>query len=194
MQIFNKSFFLLLLILIAISLSGCRVILFSEDSPPFVKEMGKQRVHLEAKAIVRSASIIIRSETTFPPGTIFDVELKPYPEDATAFQVETYSVAPLKENAVSSTLTVNEKGELEGIVIDRPDINTRYRIQITFNPASQPKEVVNILGSNGERMEIETGVERLENSDTFVYRKAVNIMKKSEPFGIGAKLDFVPLK
>jgi hypothetical protein len=177
-----------------ITLSGCRVILFSEDSTPIVKEMGKQRVHIEAKAFVRSASIVIRSETTFPPGTIFDVELKPYPEEATAFQVETYSVAPLKENAVSSTMTVNEKGELEGVVIDRPDINTRYRIQITFNPASQPKKVVNILGSNGEQMEISPGVEQLENSETFVYRKFVNIMKKSEPFGIGAKLDFVPLK
>jgi hypothetical protein len=135
---------------------------------------------------------VVRAETTFPPGTMFDVEVNPYPEEASAFQVELSSVDPLKENVASSTMTVNEDGEMEGIVVDRPDFNTRYRVQITFNPASQQKDIVNILGSNGENMAIEPGVEKLENSETLVYRKYVNVMKRDEPDGFEAKLTFKP--
>jgi hypothetical protein len=194
MKISNKSCFLLLFVLFTILLSGCRVILFSEDSPPILKELGKQKVNLDATAFVRTASILIRAETTFPPGSVFDVELNAYPEEASAFQVELSSVDPLKEDAASSTMTVNEDGEMEGIVIDRPDYNTRYRIRISFDPASQPKEVVDKLGRNGENMEMAAGVEQLENSKTFVYRKYVNVMRRDEPGGFEAELNFKPVR
>lgn len=194
MRVFNMFFLWLILILITILISGCRVILFSEDSTPIIKEIGKQSVDLDATAFVRTGSILIRGETTFPPGTEFNVELSPYPEDASAFQVELFSVEPLKENTVSSTMTVNEAGEMEGIVIDRPDFNTRYRVQILFDPASQTKEVLKKLGSNGENMEMIAGVEQLENSEKFVYRKYVNIMRRDEPDGFEAKLHFKPMR
>ena len=111
---------------------------------------------------LRTKSLLIRSRTTFPPDTVFDVELKEYPQEATAFNVETFSIEPKEKSVLASTMTVQEDGSVDAIVMKRPDFNTRYRLQITFNPTTQTEKVRETLGENGENMANDTGIEEME--------------------------------
>ncbi len=196
----SKRLYLIILVpCLFIFLSGCRVVLFSEDAgdSPVIKEIGgEEKVHLDASVNLRTKSLLIRSRTTFPPGTVFDVELKEYPKDATAFNVETFSIEPKEKSVLASTMTVQKDGSVDAIVMKRPDFNTRYRLQITFNPTTQTEEVKETLGGNGENMANDTGIEEMEidNRKTYIYRKYVNIMKRDEPFGFLGEMDFLSMK
>ncbi len=192
----KRLYIIILVSCLFIFLSGCRVDLFSEEASdsPFIKETGgEEKVQLDASVNLRTKSLLIRSRTTFPPGTVFDVELKEYPQEATAFNVETFSIEPKEKSVLASTMTVQEDGSVDAIVMKRPDFNTRYRLQITFNPTTQTEEVRETLGENGENMANDTGIEEMEidNRKTYIYRKYVNIMKRDEPFGFLGEMDFL---
>ncbi|MCA0147271.1 hypothetical protein LCD52_00560 [Rossellomorea vietnamensis] len=180
-------------------MAGCRVIVVDESKE---KSEVKQVVHkssealkLDAKVQVFKKSLLIRSETTLPKGAIVDVQLKPYPDDATSLQIIRTAVEPLDTVASSGTVKVKKDGIIESITIPRPDENKRYRLEILVDPRKQNEDVQEALGPLGENLSNSEGnVSITEKSQDITFlKKYANIMKREEPDGFMAKLDLVAL-
>ncbi len=181
-------------------IAGCRVILVDESKEKSeveqVVEKPSEALKLDAKAQLFKKSLLIRGETTLPKGAVVDVQLKPYPDDATSLQIIRTAVEPLDTIASSGTMKVKKDGTMESITMPRPSENKRYRLEIVFDPRKQNEDVQEILGSLGENLTTSIGSTPLteESKDITTIKKYANIMKREEPDGFMAKLDLVPFE
>lgn len=181
--------FVLLIIPILLLLSGCRVVLFSSDGP-ITERVASKQVHLDSKVFIKRNTLTIRNETTFPPGTIFSIALRPYPADSSRRKIQNYMIEADKNSVVSKEITVNKNGTVNPIVLKRPDPMKRYVLQIKFQPEKQAEEVKGIFGEKGEKLQKGSGVEEIQEGSS-IYSKYINIMSIEDPDGIGASLDFL---
>lgn len=110
--------------LLCLVLGGCRVILFAPS------EKAHSEFALEAHVFLKRAKVLIRTETTLPPQTKLDISIQPYSDNQPLGKIQTYKVDPLQEKIAARTVTVDEEGKVEPVVIDRPDPSKRYRIKI----------------------------------------------------------------
>ncbi|MDX8342182.1 hypothetical protein [Rossellomorea sp. YZS02] len=181
-------------------IAGCRVILVDESKDKSEVEQIVQKpneeLKLDAKAQLFKKSLLIRGETTLPKGAVVDVQLKPYPDDATSLQIIRTAVEPLDTIASSGSVKVKKDGTMESITIPRPSENQRYRLEIVLDPRKQNKDVQEILGPLGENLTTSSGSTPLteESKDITTIKKYANIMKREEPDGFMAKLDLVPFE
>lgn len=181
-------------------IAGCRVILVDESKEKSEVEQVVQRpseaLKLDAKVQLFKKSLLIRGETTLPKGAIVDVQLKPYPDDATSLQIIRNAIEPLDTVASSGIVKVKKDGTIESITIPRPDENKRYRLEIVLDPRNQNEDVTKSLGPLGENLSNSDGnVSITEKSQDITFlKKYANIMKREEPDGFMAKLDLVALE
>ncbi|CAN7286989.1 hypothetical protein [Rossellomorea sp. LjRoot5] len=180
-------------------LNGCRVIVFDESKEEQkvekIIQSPSENWKLDAKVQVFKKSLLIRSETTLPKGAIVDVQLKPYPDDATSLQIIRTAVEPLDTVASSGTVKVKKDGTIESITIPRPDENKRYRLEIILDPRKQDEDVQEAIGPFGEKLSNSDGnISITEKSQDITFlKKFANIMKREEPDGFMAKINLVAL-
>ena len=178
-------------------LNGCRVIVFDESKEKQkvekVVQNPSENWKMDAKVQLFKKSLLIRGETTLPKGSIVDVHLNPYPDDATSLQIIRTAVEPLDTVASSGTVKVKKDGTIESITIPRPSENKRYRLEIILDPSKQKEDIQKILGSLGENLSNSDGSVTLTNESENIttIKKYANIMKREEPDGFMAKLDLV---
>jgi hypothetical protein len=183
----QKKIIIFLLIPLLLLLCGCRVVLFED----MIKEtITSKRVQLESNVFIKKKKLTVRHVTTFPPGSIFNFELRPYPEDTLLKKIFNYDLDAPKESVLSKEIIVNDDGTLDASILDRPDLMKRYLLQITFSPQLQEDSVKEIFGNTGEGLSKGDGVEALEDG-SYVYRKYINIMNYEDPDGIGGPLEFL---
>ncbi|MBW3111686.1 hypothetical protein KYJ26_07590 [Bacillus sp. MCCB 382] len=196
MQDWRRKWVMAMLCVIPL-IAGCRVIVVDESKETSKVEQVVQKpseaLKLDAKAQLFKKSLLIRGETTLPEGAIIDVQLKPYPDDATSLQIIRTVVEPLDTIASSGTVKVKKDGTMESITIPRPSENKRYRLEIVLDPRKQNEDVQEILGPLGENLTTSSGSTPLteESKDITTIKKYANIMKREEPDGFMAKLDLV---
>jgi hypothetical protein len=180
-------------------MSGCRVIVVEDSKKKNEVEQVVQKpseaLKLDAKVQVFKKSLLIRGETTLPKGSVVDVQLKPYPDDATSLQIIRNSIEPLDTVTSSETVKVKKDGAIESISIPRPDENKRYRLEIVLDPRKQSEVVQEALGPLGENLSNSDGnVSITEKSQDITFlKKYANIMKREEPDGFMAKINLVSL-
>ncbi|OXS59604.1 hypothetical protein B1B00_11810 [Bacillus sp. DSM 27956] len=180
-------------------IAGCRVILVDESKEKSEVEQVVQRpseaLKLDSKVQLFKKSLLIRGETTLPKGAVMDVQLKPYPNDATSLQIIRNAIEPLDTVASSGIVKVKKDGTIESITIPRPDENKRYRLEIVLDPRKQNEDVTKSLGPLGENLSNSDGkVSITEKSQDITFlKKYANIMKREEPDGFMAKINLVAL-
>ncbi|MCA1054139.1 hypothetical protein LCM10_04000 [Rossellomorea aquimaris] len=182
------------LILMIPLLSGCRVILFDENSHELFKP--EEAVTLEAFVQIYRNKLLLRGESNLPEGAIVEFRLNPYRDDASSLNIENYKAETLEQIADSAISKVGRDGKLASIYLQRPDESKRYRLEAVFDPRRQDEEVQESFGAAGERLPPSSGrVTVLEQKDkTFQIQKVININKVDEPNGLMAKMRLAPLK
>ena len=186
----QKNFILFLIIPLLLLLSGCRVVLFSSAGPFTEGVVDNKQVQLDSKVFIKRKTLTIRNETTFPPGTILSITLRPYPVDSSRRKIQNYMIEAKKDIVVSKEITVNDEGTLEAIVLNRPDPMKRYLLQITFHPEKQVEKVKDVFGAKGENLQKGSGVEKTQEN-SYIYSKYINVMNIEDPDGIGAGLELL---
>ncbi|UXH44087.1 hypothetical protein N5C46_21025 [Rossellomorea vietnamensis] len=160
-----------------------------------VVQRPSEALKLDAKVQLFKKSLLIRGETTLPKGAVMDVQLKPYPNDATSLQIIRNAIEPLDTVASSGIVKVKKDGTIESITIPRPDENKRYRLEIVLDPRKQNEDVQEDLGPLGKNLSNSDGnVSITEKSQDITFlKKYANIMKREEPDGFMAKINLVAL-
>lgn len=198
MQGWRRKWVLVMLCVLPM-IAGCRVILVDESKEKSEVEQVVQRpseaLKLDAKVQLFKKSLLIRGETTLPKGAVMDVQLKPYPNDATSLQIIRNAIEPLDTVASSGIVKVKKDGTIESITIPRPDENKRYRLEIVLDPRKQNEDVQEDLGPLGKNLSNSDGnVSITEKSQDITFlKKYANIMKREEPDGFMAKINLVAL-
>ncbi|MGM0842904.1 MAG: hypothetical protein ACQEWE_19385 [Bacillota bacterium] len=170
-------------------LSGCRIVFTEEASVKEEKPVKPQKVMLNATVTLKSQKIIIRGDSSLPPGSVLYVMLKPYDETAPREEIEPYQVEPDDVAVTSAVAKVDKEGSIELTVLKRPDPSQRYRLDLMFIPDKQPKDIK--LGENLKNNESYTNIQ--ENGKTLSgLLLHVNIFKEDEFFGDNITLDFIP--
>jgi hypothetical protein len=185
----QRKFTLFLIIPIILLLSGCRIILFSSEGP-LIEKLASKQVQLDSKVFIKRNTLTIRNETTFPPGTILSIVVRPYPVDSNLLNIQTYAIEAKKDIVISRDIIVKEDGTMDAIMLNRPDPTKRYLLQITFLPEKQEEEVKDIFGEKGETLQKGAAVEEIQKG-SYIYSKYINLMSIEDPDGIGASLDFL---
>ncbi|PFA63259.1 hypothetical protein CN378_19785 [Bacillus sp. AFS015802] len=186
----RKTKFLILgvsMIICLTLLTGCRVILTQEAAEE--KPIKPQIVKIDATVNLKSQKIIVRGNTTLPPGTSLELRLKPYSDSATREEIEPYSIDPEDTVMASAGAKVMEDGSIELTVLKRPDPAKRYRLDLLFRPDRQPDDV-----KLRENIEDSEGFASLQVDGETVtgLLMHVNIFKEDELFGDNITMDFMP--
>ncbi|WP_430507805.1 hypothetical protein [Rossellomorea marisflavi] len=135
----------------AMLLSGCRV-----SFTPTVQEASAgngmaaapedtqvpERSELIAATMqVDNPKVILRAQTSLPPGTVLNVEMKPYAKEDEFEQIEAGQVEPDPKPVLTSEAVIGDNGEMELTVLRRPDNESSYRVDLMLIPDNQPEEV-----------------------------------------------------
>lgn len=188
---------LLIFILCVIPLlNGCRVVWFEESKDEEFDYNPDKEITIDSKVQIYRNKLMIRGESNLPEGAILEFNLKPYQEEATAFQVETYAVEPEDKISASGTSKIGEGGTIEGTFVKRPDDTKRYRLEVVFDPRKQTENIQQSYGPLGESIALSDGIISLTDQSikVTVIKKYVNLLKSEEPNGMMANLNFTSLK
>ena len=90
---------------------------------------------------VDNPKVILRGQTSLPPGTVLNVEMKPYAKEDAFEQIEAGQVEPDPKPVLTSEAVIGDDGEMELTVLRRPDNESSYRVDLMLIPDNQPEEV-----------------------------------------------------
>ncbi len=90
---------------------------------------------------VDNPKVILRGQTSLPPGTVLNVEMKPYAKEDAFEQIEAGQVEPDPQPVLTSEAIIGDNGEMELTVLRRPDNESSYRVDLMLIPDNQPEEV-----------------------------------------------------
>lgn len=90
---------------------------------------------------VDNPKVILRAQTSLPPGTVLNVEMKTYAKEDAFEQIEAGQVEPDPKPVLTSEAVIGDNGEMELTVLRRPDNESSYRVDLMLISDNQPEEV-----------------------------------------------------
>ncbi|QHE60443.1 hypothetical protein FHE72_04840 [Rossellomorea vietnamensis] len=159
---------------------------------------------IDATLTLDGENMVISGETDLPADSILGVSLIPYEGSATVEEIEDQSARTLSEvppTIIGVGTSVEEGGSIKTRTYKRPDLSTRYRFELTFEPAGQEEKIKQQLVEQAGALDELAGLQVLKEADpdsSMVhgddpvkgYIQTVNIMKADEENGDGVTLEF----
>ncbi|MDX8342577.1 hypothetical protein [Rossellomorea sp. YZS02] len=168
------------------------------------EELEEPAFKIDATLTLDGENMVISGDTDLPPDTILEIKLKPYKGNATPEEIEEETAGTLNEvpaNTVGIGTSVEEDGSIREKTYFRPDLSTRYRFELTFEPEGQEEEIKQQLINQAGNLDELAGLQVLKEADSSNsmthgdeavkgYIQTVNIMKADEKNGDGVTLEF----
>jgi hypothetical protein len=159
---------------------------------------------IDATLTLNGENMVLSGETDLPPDTYLKIKLMPYKGNATAEEIKEETAGTLNEvpaNTVGIGTSVEEDGSLKEKTYYRPDLSTRYRFELTFEPEGQEEKIKKQLIEQAGSLDELAGLQVLKEADPDAsmvhgddpvkgYIQTVNIMRADEENGDGVTLEF----
>ncbi|MCA1060343.1 hypothetical protein LCL96_15495 [Rossellomorea aquimaris] len=160
--------------------------------------------NIDASLTLDGKNMVISGKTDLPADTFLEIRLIPYKGNATVEDINEDTAGTLNEvpaNSVGIGTSVEEGGAIGTRTFTRPDLSTRYRFELTFEPAGQEEEIKQRLIEQAGNLDELAGLQVLKEADSENsmthgdeavkgYIQTVNIMKADEKNGDGVTLEF----
>ncbi|PFG07501.1 hypothetical protein [Bacillus sp. es.034] len=178
---------LLILFAILIVLTGCRVEMATELSPK-PKAPSGVRIEMSGTVSLQGKELIVEGKSNLPEDSIIFAGLKDYGEMESYARVINWQGEETDEYVTESTGVVDDKGNFQ-IKVDRVNPESRYKLEVLFNPAIQKSKIQEIYGYWGEDIARNIGYLDFEyNGNTLSGMiKVAPIVSITDPKGDGAK-------
>ena len=158
---------------------------------------------IDATLTLDGENMVISGETDLPADAILGISLIPYEGNATLEEIEDHSARTLTEvppTIIGVGTSVEEGGGIKKRTYKRPDLSTRYRFELTFEPAGQEEEIKQQLIDQAGDLDELAGLQVLKEADSENsmthgdeavkgYIQTVDIMKADEKDGDGVTLE-----
>jgi PBP1b-binding outer membrane lipoprotein LpoB len=158
---------------------------------------------IDATLTLDGENMVLSGETDLPADTILGIRLKPYKGNATVEEIKEETAGTLNEvpgNTVGIGTSVEEDGSLQKTYY-RPDLSTRYRFELVFEPEEQEEEIKQQLIEQAGNLDELPGLQVTKEADPDAsmvhgddpvkgYIQTVNIMKADEKDGDEVTLEF----
>ncbi|MBN8192872.1 hypothetical protein JI667_12040 [Bacillus sp. NTK074B] len=131
-----------------ILLTGCRVEM-ATDLPQKPAAPSGVRIDLSGTVLLNGDELIVEGKSNLPEDSILFAGLKDYGDFESYARVINWQGEESEEYVTESTSVVDEKGNFQ-IKVDRVDPDSRYKLEVLFNPAIQKSKVQEIYGFWGE--------------------------------------------
>ena len=159
---------------------------------------------IDATLTLDGENMVLSGETDLPPDTYLKINLIPYKGNATAEEIKEKTAGTLNEvpaNTVGIGTSVEEDGSIREKTYYRPDLSTRYRFELVFEPEEQEEEIKQQLIEQAGNLDELPGLQVTKEADPDAsmvhgddpvkgYIQTVNIMKADEKNGDGVTLEF----
>ncbi|MFC7785205.1 hypothetical protein ACFQWC_11965 [Rossellomorea sp. GCM10028870] len=168
-------------------LTGCRVEMATElpqkqDAPSGV------RVDITGTVLLQGKELIVEGQSNLPEDSTMSAGLKDYGEFESYARVINWQGEESEEYVTESTGVVDEDGNFQ-IKVQRVNPESRYKLEVIFNPAIQKSKVQEIYGLRGEDIAPNIGYFDFEYNENPISGmiKVAPIVSISDPNGDAAK-------
>lgn len=220
----NRIVFVLL-VLSCLFLSACRVVFdpfaqnaeqkeaqkenrqkadVQEQEEVVQEEPEEPAFNIDATLTLDGEKMMISGDTDLPPDTFLKIKLMPYKGNATVEEIKEETAGTLNEvpaNTVGIGTSVEKDGSIREKTYYRPDLSTRYRFELVFEPEGQEEEIKQQLIEQAGDLDELAGLQVTKEADPDAsmvhgddpvkgYIQNVNIMKADEESGDGVTLEF----
>ncbi|MBW3112211.1 hypothetical protein KYJ26_10240 [Bacillus sp. MCCB 382] len=181
----NRLMFILSVCLIL--LTGCRVEMAIELPQKSATPSGV-RIDLSGNVLLQGDELIVEGKSNLPEDSIMFAGLKDYGEFEPYARVINWQGEESEEYVTESTGVVDEKGNFT-IKLNRINPDSRYKLEVLFNPAIQKSKIQEIYGFWGEDIAFNIGYLDFEHNENTVSGMILiaPIVSISDPNGDGAK-------
>ncbi|MDX8342335.1 hypothetical protein [Rossellomorea sp. YZS02] len=181
----NRLMFILSVCLIL--LTGCRVEMATELPQKSATPSGV-RIDLSGNVLLQGDELIVEGKSNLPEDSIMFAGLKDYGEFEPYARVINWQGEESEEYVTESTGVVDEKGNFT-IKLNRINPDSRYKLEVLFNPAIQKSKIQEIYGFWGEDIAFNIGYLDFEHNENTVSGMILiaPIVSISDPNGDGAK-------
>lgn len=176
-----------MLVVSLIVLTGCRVEMATELPQKQTAPSGV-RIDITGTVLLQGNELIIEGQSNLPKDSIMFAGLKDYGEFESYARVINWQGEESEEFITESTGVVDEDGNFQ-IKVERVNPESRYKLEVIFNPAIQKSKVQEIYGLRGEDIAPNIGYFDFEYNENTISGmiKVAPIVSISDPNGNGAK-------
>ncbi|MGD6968329.1 hypothetical protein ACQCVP_18010 [Rossellomorea vietnamensis] len=165
-----------LMLVLLLLLSGCRIEMSLNDSPPATGTTAQSSVPASGNTSGQNESLSIfingdieydesqlnlKAYTNLQEGALLKVILRAYPKEASLREIFNDEVQPAETPVVEKLIEVDSKGESTLTLERQADIV--YFLVVRFNPELQPDEIKEVYGARGEKVVVASNVEHYEH-------------------------------
>lgn len=170
-----------------IVLTGCRVEMATELSQKQAAPSGV-RIDITGSVLLQGKELIVEGQSNLPEDSIMFAGLKDYGEFESYARVINWQGDESEEYVTESTGVVDENGNFQ-IKVERVNPESRYKLEVIFNPAIQKSKVQEIYGLQGEDIAPNIGYFDFEYNENTISGmiKVAPIVSISDPNGDEAK-------
>lgn len=182
-----RHWLIYILVATLVFLTGCRVEMATELPQKKVTPSGV-RIELTGTVLLQGKELIVEGKSNLPEDSILFAGLKDYGEFESYARVINWQGDESEEYVTESTGVVDEEGNFK-IKVDRVNPQSRYKLEVIFNPAIQKSKVQEIYGFWGEDIAPNIGYFDFEYNENTLSGmiKVAPIVSISDPNGDGAK-------
>lgn len=146
------------------------------------------RIDLSGNVLLQGDELIVEGKSNLPEDSIMFAGLKDYGEFEPYARVINWQGEESEEYVTESTGVVDEKGNFT-IKLNRINPDSRYKLEVLFNPAIQKSKIQEIYGFWGEDIAFNIGYLDFEHNENTVSGMILiaPIVSISDPNGDGAK-------
>ncbi|WP_201712741.1 hypothetical protein [Rossellomorea arthrocnemi] len=182
-----RNWLLCLLTACLVFLTGCRVEMATELPQKQTAPSGV-RIDITGTVLLQGNELIVEGQSNLPEDSIMFAGLKDYGEFEPYARVINWQGEEGKEYVTENTGVVDEKGNFQ-IKVDRGNPESRYKLEVLFNPAIQKSKVQEIYGFWGEDIAPNIGYLDFEYNENTISGmiKVAPIVSITDPNGNKAK-------
>jgi hypothetical protein len=182
-----RNWLMYILAVSLIVLTGCRVEMATELPQKQAAPSGV-RIDITGTVLLQGKELIVEGQSNLPEDSIMFAGLKDYGELEPYARVINWQGEESEEYVTESTGVVDEKGNFQ-IKVERVNPESRYKLEVIFNPAIQKSKVQEIYGFRGEDIAPNIGYFDFEYNENTLSGmiKVAPIVSISDPNGDGAK-------
>ncbi|WP_335872707.1 hypothetical protein [Bacillus sp. 2205SS5-2] len=159
---YNKIKVFIPIILLFLTLTGCRVVFYDESlqSQPLNSKKSEE-VTLEGTVFIERARLIIRGTTNLPKGTIILAGLKEFSKNATITDIFEGNEQVSGDFVEEYKVEVDDTGQFT-IVINKKQATMSSQLEVWFRPNLQINTLQEKFGRTGEFLAEVEGLENYE--------------------------------
>ena len=182
-----RNWLMYLLAVSLIVLTGCRVEMATELPQKQAAPSGV-RIDITGTVLLQGKELIVEGQSNLPEDSIMFAGLKDYGEFESYARVINWQGEESEEYVTESTGVVDEDGNFQ-IKVERVNPESRYKLEVIFNPAIQKSKVQEIFGLRGEDIAPNIGYFDFEYNENTISGmiKVAPIVSTSDPNGDAAK-------